>query len=284
MTIISKEIYELPDDQRFIRISSAIDDRDDERIFEGDKVSIVLPTYNEKKNLLLLVPVIEEIFQKFKINGNIIVVDDNSIDETALVALRFAKAFRNITVIQRPGKLGLGSAYRIGFKYALDHGSKFIFEMDADLSHRPSYIPKFLKCAKKYEAGLVIGSRYCGKGSTRDWPLKRKLISFSANLLTRVALRIKQTRDITSGFRAYNAETLRAIKYDMLTTNGYAWQIETLHRTKQAKMKIKEIPIIFHNREMGKSKLGPDDVKEFIIFLVKAAFNKFASIFSVLRH
>ncbi|MHA1847029.1 MAG: polyprenol monophosphomannose synthase [Promethearchaeota archaeon] len=242
-------------------------------------LAIILPTYNERKNLTLLVPVLEDIFEKNDINGHIIIVDDNSKDGTARVAIKFARVYKNIVVIQRPAKLGLGSAYRIGFKKALSMGKKIIMEMDADLSHRPSYIPKFLKCIEKYDSGLVIGSRYCSKGATKDWPLKRKVISHGANFITRMMFNIKQTKDVTSGFRAYKAETLKKIQYNDLETNGYAWQIETLYKTRKSKISIKEIPIIFYEREIGQSKLGFDEIKEFLIFLIKTQVKRVKDFF-----
>nr|MDO8109698.1 polyprenol monophosphomannose synthase [Candidatus Sigynarchaeota archaeon] len=270
---MSKGIYELPESARFVKISSVSLEKqsgNDKTKRTGEKIAIVLPTYNERKNLQLLIPGIEDIFDRYGINGHLIIVDDKSMDGTADIAIRFARAYRNITVIQRPGKLGLGSAYRFGFKQALKMGMDLIFEMDADLSHRPSYIPKFIACLKKYDADLVIGSRYCKRGSTENWPFLRKLISFGANFFTHIALGVSQTRDMTSGFRIYKAKTLQAIDYNALTTNGYAWQIETLYRTKLVRHKIREIPIIFHEREFGLSKLGRDDVKEFVFFLFKA--------------
>ncbi|MHA1998424.1 MAG: polyprenol monophosphomannose synthase [Promethearchaeota archaeon] len=277
MTIISKEIYELPEEKRFIKISNVKNEgqgKKEDHISSRDGLVIVLPTYNERKNLLLLIPVIEEIFENHFIDGRIIIVDDNSEDGTADVAIKFAKVFKNIIVIQRPGKLGLGSAYRLGFKHALATGKEFVMMMDADLSHRPSYIPTFLKCIKKYNAGLVIGSRYCKSGSTKDWPTSRKLVSHGANFFTRIALGVKQTKDMTSGYRILRADTLRAIDYNNLSTNGYAWMIEMLYRTRRAKHEIREIPITFYERELGQSKLGGGDIKEFVIFLFKAMYGR----------
>lgn len=276
MTIISKEIYELPVDQRVIKISNVAESSENPNsLRSGPNVAIVLPTYNERKNIQLLVPVIEEIFDNHDINGHLIIVDDSSKDGTAAVAIQLAKAYKNIVVIQRPGKLGLGSAYRQGFKRALEMGKDIIFNMDADLSHRPSYIPIFLKCMESTGAGLVIGSRYCKNGATRGWPLKRRLVSFTANLLTSIALGVKQTKDMTSGFRAYRASVLDAIDYQHLVTDGYAWMIEMLYRTRRAKQKIREIPIVFHEREIGQSKLGSGDIKEFLAFLVRATMHRF---------
>ncbi|MBN2154387.1 MAG: polyprenol monophosphomannose synthase [Candidatus Lokiarchaeota archaeon] len=233
------------------------------------RVGIVLPTLEEGRNLQRLLPMLEDTFARHGIDGHLFVVDDNSRDGTDGIVRGFAREYGNITLIQRPGKLGIGSAYRLGFKHALRAGMDVIFEMDADLSHRPSYIPAFLECMERHDAGLVIGSRYCDNGGTRGWPLERRVISFVANVFTQLALGVSQTRDMTSGFRAYKSSTLGSIDYGVLTTNGYAWQIETLYRAHMGQSVIREIPILFHEREVGKSKLGYDDVKEFIIFLSK---------------
>lgn len=236
---------------------------------QGGRVGIVLPTLNEGCNLVRLIPAIEAIFARHAIDGHLFIVDDNSRDGTVAVVQGFARSYQNITFIQRPEKLGLGSAYRLGFKHALRAGMAIVFEMDADLSHRPSYIPLFLECMDNTGADLVIGSRYCDRGGTNGWPIKRKVISFVANAITQLALGVDQTRDITSGFRAYTAKTLCSIGYETLETNGYAWQIETLYKARMLRHVIREIPITFHERNVGESKLGKQDISEFLRFLCK---------------
>ncbi|MFX0103835.1 MAG: polyprenol monophosphomannose synthase, partial [Candidatus Hodarchaeota archaeon] len=277
MTIISKEIYELPEEKRFIKISNVPLDKCTNNGKFGkkcDKVAFVLPTYNERENIHLLIPVLEDMMEKNHIDGHIVIVDDNSKDGTAKVAIQFAKAYQNIMVIERPGKMGLGSAYRLGFKHALSLEKDVVFMMDADLSHRPSYIPDFLKTMKKYNSGLVIGSRYVEKGATKGWPMRRKLVSHGANFLGKLIIGSYEVSDMTSGFRAFKAETLDKINYNQLTSNGYAFIGELLYKTKAAKYRIKEIPIVFHERELGKSKLGIDEVKGFIIFLVRTLLHR----------
>lgn len=282
MTIISKEIYELPEEKRFIKISNVPLDK---CISNGrfgkkcDKIAIVLPTYNERENIHLLIPVLEDLFEKNNIDGHIIIVDDNSKDGTAKVAIQFARAYQNIMVIQRPGKMGLGSAYRLGFKHALNLEKNIIFMMDADLSHRPSFIPDFLKCMKKYGPGLVIGSRYVNRGGTKGWPMRRKLMSHGANFFGKMILGIYNVSDMTSGFRAFSAETLEKIKFNELNSNGYAFIGELLFRTKTEKFRVKEIPIVFHEREIGKSKLGIDEVKGFLMFLMRSVLYRMKKIF-----
>ncbi|NMC07598.1 MAG: polyprenol monophosphomannose synthase [Candidatus Lokiarchaeota archaeon] len=234
------------------------------------KIGIVLPSLREAPNLERLIPSIEAIFARHGIDGHIFVIDDDSRDGTDGIVRGFAREFRNITYVQRTGKHGLGSAYRLGFTHALRAGMDIVFEMDADFSHRPLYIPLFLECMDRTRADLVIGSRYCVRGGTDGWPLKRRLISLVANILTQFALGINQTRDMTSGFRAYTARALRSIDYEALETNGYAWQIETLYKSRMQGHAINEIPIIFHERNTGESKLGTRDIFEFITFLFHA--------------
>nr|MDO8087470.1 polyprenol monophosphomannose synthase [Candidatus Sigynarchaeum springense] len=273
MTPIHNATRDLPAAVRIIKIFDPPRDRGDDRGLKqasGKKVGIVLPTLDEGRNLLRLVPMLEDVFAERNIDGHLFIVDDNSRDGTEGFMKGLARAHKNITFIQRPGKLGLGSAYRLGFKHALKAGMDVIFEMDADLSHRPSYIPAFLECMNRCDASLVIGSRYCDKGGTSGWSLWRKVISFVANMLTQVTLGVSQTRDMTSGFRAYKASTLESIGYGSLVTNGYAWQIETLYKAYLGQHVIREIPILFHERLAGTSKLGRDDVMEFIVFLFKA--------------
>ncbi|MEX2683104.1 MAG: polyprenol monophosphomannose synthase [Candidatus Sigynarchaeota archaeon] len=273
MSPICRATRDLPTKVRIIKIFNSPRDRVEDggpRPFFSRNVGIVLPALDEGPNLQRLVPEIETIFSRLDIKGHLFIVDDNSHDGTENIVKELAMKYKNVTLIQRPAKLGLGSAYRLGFKQALKAKMDVIFEMDADLSHRPSYIPAFLDCMKKSDADLVIGSRYCNKGGTFGWSLSRRAISFMANVLTQIMLGVNQTRDMTSGFRTYKASTLEAIGYGSLVTNGYAWQIETLYKVHLKKGVIREIPIIFYDREIGKSKLGLEDVREFIVFLIKA--------------
>ncbi|MHA1699023.1 MAG: polyprenol monophosphomannose synthase, partial [Promethearchaeota archaeon] len=258
MTIISKDIYELPENKRVIRISNSVNVKNEEKSNPNPrcKITIILPTYNERENIHILIPQLEKLIEKNNFNGYLIIIDDNSKDGTAEISLEFARAYKNIIVIQRPTKLGLGSAYVIGFKYAIEKlGSEFIIMMDSDLSHRPGYIPTFLKCIKHEDAGLIIGSRYCKDGGTEQWPFLRKLISYSANFLSRFLLGL-YPRDVTSGFRCFKAETLKKINYNTLHSNGYSFMEELVFRTKEKKIKIRETPIIFYERRYGYSKLG----------------------------
>jgi len=279
MTITSKSVYSLPVAKQYIKILAPAKKRVENKKKAGpvrDKVVAVLPTYNERKNLVYLIPQLEDVLEQQGVDGHIIVVDDNSSDGTGAEAIRLARFYRNITVIQRPGKMGLGSAYRAGFKRAIDMGMDIVFMMDSDLSHKPSYIPKFLSCMKKTGAVVVIGSRYCKGGGTDGWPTTRKMISFGANFIARIILGITHVHDTTSGFRAFKASALLAINYDTIYSDGYSFLGEMLFRVYQNHMKIKEIPFTFYERRYGKSKLGKNEIKGFILYATKAIFIRIA--------
>ncbi len=243
-----------------------------------DRVAVILPTYNERENILRLIPDLEETLENCEIEGHIIIVDDNSSDGTGDEAIRFARSYGNITLIHRPAKLGLGSAYRLGFKRAITMGMDIVFMMDADLSHNPSYIPKFLKCMKKTNAGLVIGSRYCAGGGTSGWPLTRKMISFGANFIARVILGIRHVHDTTSGFRAFKIDVLKHIQYDNIVSNGYSFLGELLFRANEVKTEIRELPFIFQERIFGTSKLGKNEIKGFLLFAFRSFMYRIARI------
>jgi dolichol-phosphate mannosyltransferase len=268
MTITSKSIFSVPVAKQYIRIlvpaNSYLVEKDIVNI-QRQKVAIVLPTYNERDNIIRLIPELEDVLENEGVEGHIIVVDDNSADGTGTEAIRLARAYGNITVIQRPGKYGIGSAYRAGFKRAIQMGMDVVFEMDSDLSHKPVYIPKFLDCLRKTGAGLVIGSRYCKGGGTDGWPLTRKMISFGANFIARVILGLNRVHDTTSGFRAFKVNTLEEIGYETVLSDGYSFQGEMLYRVHQNHTLIKEIPFIFYERVYGISKLGKSEIKGFIL-------------------
>jgi len=213
-----------------------------------DKIYLIIPTYNEKNNIIKL---IERIFS-LKIEGlNILVVDDNSPDGTgeAVEKLKVSKA--NLDILHRPKKGGLGPAYVAGFKEAISRGASYIFEMDADFSHDPKYLPDFLQAVK--EADLVLGSRYIKGGGVSNWNLSRRLISQFGNIYARFILGLP-LRDLTGGFKCYRRKVLEAIGLDDLSSVGYNFQIETTYKTYRKGFIIKEIPIIFTERAEGKSK------------------------------
>ncbi len=242
------------------------------------KVTIILPTYNERENIKELIPRIFEIFKKENINGNLIVVDDNSPDNTAEEVGNLSKQYP-ITLIERKKKLGIGSAYITGFKKALEGNSDIIFEMDADLSHNPEYIPEFLRNLK--ENDLVIGSRYIPGGGIENWNLYRRSVSKGANILARLLTSL-DIRDITSGYRAYKSNVLRKIDLNSIKSNGYAFQLEILFKTKKEGFKIMEIPIIFTERRRGSSKLSKIEIVRFFTLCLKFALERNFAVFILL--
>ncbi len=226
-------------------------------------ISIVIPTYNERENIKKLIP---EISRSVK-NAEIIVVDDNSPDGTANEVKKLSKRF-NVRLLSRKKKFGLGSAYKKGFKSA--RGS-VVFEMDADFSHDPKYLKNFLK---KIDEGydVVIGSRYVKGGRVVGWGLYRNAVSRTANFLSHVLFRIP-AHDLTSGYRAYNKKFLKKINLSSIKSDGYAFQLEILHRLFKRGAKISETPIVFVNRKIGKSKLGKGEIFKMISTMLRLLFS-----------
>lgn len=230
------------------------------------KVSIVLPTYNEKENIQQLIPLIFKIFDDNRIDGNLIMVDDNSSDGTLQIVAGLQKKYQ-ISLIERSVKMGIGSAYIAGFKKALLGKPEVIFEMDADLSHNPKLIPGFLlEISQGYD--MVIGSRRIEGGRIIGWNWTRKLISFGGNLAGKYIAGI-DINDLTSGFRAYKKEVLERIDFNSIKARGYAFQLEILARCIKKQFRIKEIPIVFCDRKTGKSKLSNKDIIEFFLTCFK---------------
>jgi dolichol-phosphate mannosyltransferase len=213
------------------------------------KSLIVIPTYNEAENVL---KVLNQIIG-LNIEGiNILIVDDNSPDGTADLVSEFMSKNEQIFLVKREGKMGLGTAYVTGFKYALSKKYDFIFEMDADLSHDPRELPNFLKAIE--EADLVIGSRYLTGVNVINWPLSRLFLSVMASKYTRFATRMP-IHDCTGGFKCFRREVLESIPLDEVRSNGYSFQIELNFKAWKRNFRIKEIPIIFYDRTVGKSKM-----------------------------
>jgi len=231
------------------------------------KVSIVLPTYNEKENIKLLIPRIFQLFEKNNINGNVIVVDDNSPDGTADTVIKLQKSYP-VMLINRPKKMGIGSAYITGFEKALENGSDIIFEMDADLSHNPETILDFLK---KIDEGfdVVIGSRRMEGGEIIGWGVYRKTVSKSANFVGKYLAGINGINDLTSGYRAYTKDALKKIDLKKIKSSGYAFQLEILTRLLKKGLKVGLVPIIFCDRYSGKSKLSRMDIINFFLITLK---------------
>lgn len=214
--------------------------------------SIVIPTYNEKENLPLI---INSLFDLKIPNLNILVVDDNSPDGTGDIADKLKQQYPDkISVLHREGKKGLGTAYLEGFKYCLDHGADQIVQMDADFSHNPEKVLNLLEELK--EEDMVLGSRYVSGGSLDDrWAIWRKGLSSFGNFYARVILRMP-IQDVTGGFRAWKRDTLLGIPLDRVKSQGYAFQVEMAYITYLSGFSISEIPIYFADRIRGDSKMS----------------------------
>ncbi|HII14825.1 MAG TPA: polyprenol monophosphomannose synthase [Nanoarchaeota archaeon] len=227
---------------------------------------IILPTYNEKENISAL---ITEIFKVAKTDGlslNIVVVDDNSPDGTGRVVDRLAKgSYKNkLFIIKRAGKLGLGTAYIAGFKFALKKQYDYAITMDADFSHNPRYLPAML--AKMQECDICIGSRYVPHGGTKNWGLSRKIISRGANTLAHLMLGL-QARDCTAGFRCYKRGVLESLNLNAIHSNGFSFLMEMLYKCQEKGFKVGEVPIIFEDRRVGISKISRKEVAKALITL-----------------
>src|SRR2546421_2733299 len=231
------------------------------------KTLIIIPTYNELENLR---PLLQEIFS-YAQETDMLIVDDNSPDGTGKLADEIHNENPQVHVLHRAGKLGLGTAYIAGFKYAVAHGYDAAFEMDADFSHDPRYLPDFLKAIER--ADLVIGSRYVRGGGTPNWSLIRRFISGGGNIFARFLLGIP-VHDCTAGYRCYRRRVLETIDLDTIQSQGYAFQIELAYRVMQHGFKIVETPIVFMDRRVGKSKMSRKIVIEGFTYVFKARFSK----------
>ncbi len=222
---------------------------------DSNRTLIVMPTYNERENLPQIVP---EVLSKDP-GIHVLIVDDNSPDGTGQVADELAVREERIHVMHRPGKLGLGTAYIAGFKWALERDYEFIFEMDSDFSHNPDHIPEFLAAAKDYD--LVLGSRYLKGVTVVNWPMSRLLLSYFANKYSRIITGLPFT-DTTGGFKCYRKKVLQTIELDRITSEGYSFQIETTFRAWRKGFEIGEIKIVFTDRAEGTSKMSGRIIRE----------------------
>lgn len=225
---------------------------------------IIIPTYNEKDNIRNITTAV--LAQQKNIADtaiSVLVVDDNSPDGTADLVREMQRPEEfgpdKVHLMQRMGKMGLGTAYVAGFKYGLEHGFDYIFEMDADFSHDPNELPVFLREIKTYD--LVIGSRYISGANVANWPLRRLLLSYYANMYARTITGIK-VQDATGGFKCFRRKVLEAIDLDDIRSNGYAFQIEMNFRAWRKGFTIKEIPIVFVDRHAGTSKMSKAIMRE----------------------
>lgn len=222
-----------------------------------NSVWIIIPTYNEKENLPELLAAIFDL----PLGLTVLVVDDNSPDGTGDLAKKLMSKYERLYVINRAGKLGLGSAYREGFAYALKHGAEVVGEMDADFSHAPQDIPRLLETIKR-GAEVVIGSRRVRGGEVVGWSWWRYLASWGAMSVARLVLGLK-IKDVTAGFRFYTKVALGRIPWARVKSDGYAWQEEILFLCERACLKVVEVPVVFVDRKYGKSKLNSKNIFDF---------------------
>ncbi|HEX9023070.1 MAG TPA: polyprenol monophosphomannose synthase [Geobacteraceae bacterium] len=241
------------------------------------KAIVVIPTYNERDNIERLVAEV----QAQRDGIEVLIVDDNSPDGTGAIADRLAAANARLHVLHRAGKLGLGSAYREGFRMALDMGADYVVEMDADFSHDPAMLPLFFEKIGDYD--LVIGSRYLNGVSVVNWPLRRLMLSYFASVYTRAITGLKVS-DCTGGFKCFRREVLENIDLNGIKSDGYSFQIEMNYRCVEKGFRLGEIPIIFIDRHAGTSKMSKKIVREAIMIVWKLKFGSLCrKIFSVER-
>lgn len=238
-----------------------------------EKSLLIIPTYNEIDNIEKMINLIFELYPKL----NLLIIDDGSPDGTANIVKKYQETHSNLFLIERSGKLGLGTAYLTGFKYGLDKGFEFIFEMDCDFSHDPKDIPLLLSAAQ--ENDLVIGSRYINGIRIINWPFKRLLLSYCASIYTRIITGIP-VLDVTGGFKCFTAKALKSLDFDKIISNGYSFQVELNFKIWSKGLKIKEVPIIFTERRDGQSKMSGGIVKEAIFAVIMLRIRKMFGILS----
>lgn len=225
---------------------------------------VIIPTYNEKENICAIVDAVMGLDDGF----DLLVIDDGSPDGTAsLVRDKMSEYPDRIYLIERSGKLGLGTAYIKGFKWALEHGYEYITEMDADFSHNPNDLPRLLQACRE-GADVAIGSRYISGVNVVNWPIGRVLMSYYASAYVRLVTRMK-VRDSTAGFVCWTRKVLEAINLDDVEFKGYAFQIEMKYTAYTKGFKVVEVPIIFVNRELGTSKMNSSIFGEAVFGVIK---------------
>ena len=252
------------------------------RIFEGstqipdpamksDSV-VIIPTYNEKENIEAIIKAVFALPQPF----HILIVDDGSPDGTASIVKRLQTEFADsLFLVERSGKLGLGTAYICGFKWALEHGYDFIFEMDADFSHNPKDLLRLYKACKEEGGDAAIGSRYINRlVNVVNWPIGRVLMSYYASAYVRIVTGLK-IYDTTAGFMCYRRQVLETIELDKVRFKGYAFQIEMKFTAVKCGFNVVEVPIVFTNRELGTSKMSGGIFSEAVFGVIKLKWSSF---------
>lgn len=231
------------------------------------KSVIIIPTYNEIDNIEKMINTVFQLYPEI----HLLIIEDGSPDGTAEVVKRYIKENKNLHMIQRKGKLGLGTAYLTGFKWALERDFEYIFEMDCDFSHDPAQIADLLNAAGK--ADLVIGSRYIDGIRIINWPFKRLLLSYCASIYTRFVTGIP-VHDTTGGFKCFTRKALQAINLTNVISNGYIFQLELNYKVWSKGLSVVEVPIIFYERRDGQSKMGKGIIFEAFFNVLKLRFRK----------
>ena len=236
-----------------------------------NKALIVIPTYNEINNISELIEKIMSVSNAL----DILFIDDNSPDGTGVFLEQISNEKKEINLLSRPGKMGLGTAYIEGFKWAIENNYDYVLQMDADMSHDPSDIPRMLDLIS--ENDLVIGSRYLGGFNVVNWPLRRLFLSYGANLYTRILTGLPIS-DSTGGFKCFRIDVLRNINLEQIVSEGYSFQIEMNYLSWVRNFKIKEISIVFTDRTVGQSKMSKKIILEAIFMVPKIMFQRIFSI------
>lgn len=221
-------------------------------------ILVIIPTYNEKGNIRSIVGRVRAAVPE----AHVLIADDNSPDGTGQLGDELADADDHVHVLHRRGKEGLGAAYVAGFSWGIEHGYQVLVEMDADGSHLPEQLPRLLD--KLRHADLVLGSRWVDGGMTHNWPKSREVLSRGGNWYIRHALAVP-IKDATGGYRAYRSTTLQAIDYQSVGSAGYVFQVDLAYRAVQAGLHVAEVPIDFHEREIGESKMSSSIVREALV-------------------
>ncbi len=247
------------------------------KIEKKEKTLIIMPTYNERDNI---VPLLDQVHESVPW-VDMLVVDDMSPDGTGQVVNDFARSLEDagdktpdrtgkVILMEREGKRGLGHAYRAGLRYGLDNGYEILFTMDADHSHNPAHLPFMLAALTDHD--VVIGSRYMRDGGTINWRIRRILLSWLANRFARFVLRLKGS-DLTSGFRGYRRKVMETIDLENMRSNGYSFLVEMLFHAQGRKARVAEVPIIFFDRTMGKSKISRKEIYRGALTLIRLRFS-----------
>ncbi|MGB0453331.1 MAG: polyprenol monophosphomannose synthase [Bacteriovoracaceae bacterium] len=229
---------------------------------------IIIPTFNEIQNIENMLNTVFGLYPEV----SILIIDDGSPDGTADVVKRYQEKQPNLHILERTGKLGLGTAYVTGFKWALEKGYEYVFEMDCDFSHDPKSVKDLLSAAQTHE--LVIGSRYIDGIRIINWPFKRLLLSYVAGIYIRLVTSIP-VLDATGGFKCFKRKALESLDLENILSNGYVFQLELNYKVWSKGLSVKEVPIVFHERQHGVSKMGGSIIFEALFMVLKLRFLKF---------